>query len=132
MTNEKRLIDAIGKFVLNAGDLTGHIMVFENGYATVFDRFAKVVCKFSVLDAPTVDAVEVVHGNWNIRCETHRDYHTGEVDEDFYLECSECHRKVWDVRQDDVLLGRYGKICNDYPYCHCGAKMDGGNEDGNL
>lgn len=80
--------------------------------------------------APTVDAVEVVHGNWNIRCETHRDNHTGEVDEDFYLECSECRRKVWDVSQSDVLLGRYGKICNDYPYCLCGAKMVGGAEDG--
>jgi len=55
-----RLIDAKGKFVLNAGDLTGHIMCCENGYATVFDRFAKVICKFSFLDAPTVDAVEVV------------------------------------------------------------------------
>ena len=60
MASEKRLIDAKGKFVLNAGDLTGHIMCFENGYATVFDRFAKVICKFSILDAPTVDAVEVV------------------------------------------------------------------------
>lgn len=60
MENEKRLIDAKGKFVLNAGDLTGHIMCIENGYATVFDRFAKVICKFSLLDAPTVDAVEVV------------------------------------------------------------------------
>lgn len=60
MATEKRLIDAKGKFVLNAGDLTGNIMCFENGYATVFDRFAKVICKFSILDAPTVDAVEVV------------------------------------------------------------------------
>ena len=71
-----------------------------------------------------VDTAPVVNGNWNIRCETHRDYSTGEVDEDFYLECSVCNRKVWDVSQDDVLLGRYGKICSDYPYCHCGAKMD--------
>lgn len=60
MATEKRLIDAKGKFVLNAGDLTGHIMCFENGYATVFDRSAKIICKFSILDAPTVDAVEVV------------------------------------------------------------------------
>ena len=83
-----------------------------------------------ILEAPTVEAVSVVHGNWNIRCEAHRDNHTGEVDEEFYIECSECHRKVWDVSQSDVLLGRYGKICNDYPYCHCGAKMDGCAEDG--
>ena len=85
---------------------------------------ARVQAMAAVSRVKVEDAVEVVHGNWNIRCETHRDYHTGEVDEDFYLECSECHRKVWDVSQDDVLLGRYGKICNDYPYCHCGVKMD--------
>lgn len=59
MATEKRLIDSKGKFTLNAGDITGHIMCVENGYATVFDRFAKVVCKFSLLDAPTVDAVPV-------------------------------------------------------------------------
>ena len=59
MATEKRLIDAKGKFTLNAGDITGHIMCVENGYATVFDRFAKIVCKFSLLDAPTVDAVPV-------------------------------------------------------------------------
>ena len=55
-----RLIDAKGKFVLNARDYTGHIICFENGYATVFDRFAKAICKFSILDAPAVDAVPVV------------------------------------------------------------------------
>ncbi|MBR2927531.1 MAG: hypothetical protein IKC24_00030 [Oscillospiraceae bacterium] len=64
-----------------------------------------------------------VRGNWNIRCESHRDNYTGEVDEEFYLECSVCGRKVWDVSQDDVLAGRYGKIVADYPFCHCGAKM---------
>lgn len=59
MADKKQMIDAEGKFVLNAGNITGHIMCCENGYATVFDRFAKVICKFSLLDAPTVDAVPV-------------------------------------------------------------------------
>ena len=35
MATEKRLIDAKGKFVLNAGDLTGHIMCFANGCCSV-------------------------------------------------------------------------------------------------
>ena len=79
MATEERLIDAKGKFELNADDITGHIMCVENGYATVFDRFAKVICTFDLLNAPTVDAVEVVHGRveevesvpnymWRYRC----------------------------------------------------------------
>jgi hypothetical protein len=73
---------------------------------------------------PTVDAAPVVHGHWNIRCESHQDSVTGEVDEEFYLECSECRRKVWDVSQDAIISGQYGKALSDFPYCHCGAKMD--------
>lgn len=54
--------------------------------------------------APTVDAVEVVHGRW---------HHCGEE----CFVCSVCH--------DNMMI--------DYSYCpNCGAKMDGGNEDGNL
>jgi hypothetical protein len=68
------------------------------------------------------DAVK--HGRWSIRCETHHDTYTGEVDEEFYLECSECHRNVWDVSQDAILMGDYRKAVADFPYCHCGCKMD--------
>ena len=101
---EKRLIDAKGKFTLNAGDITGHIMCVENGYATVFDRFAKVVCKFSLLDAPTVDAVEVVHGRW-IHVPS-SDMMTGKA-----YKCSECGKM------------RYGSYMPNY--CQwCGAKMN--------
>ena len=58
--------------------------------------------------APTVDAVEVVHGQW-----IHHYYDSGKpIDDKWY--CSEC------------------AMCNNYKrtwYCpHCGAKMDG---DGN-
>ena len=35
--------------------------------------------------------------------------------------CSKCNRVVWDDTGYDVA--------KDYPYCHCGAKMKGG-EDG--
>lgn len=60
MENKKQLVDVNEKFVINACDLSGHIIRFENGYATVFDRWANVICKFSLVHAPTVDAVEVV------------------------------------------------------------------------
>ena len=78
-----------------------------------------------VNEVPAADVVPVVHGRWSIRCETHRDTHTGEVDEEFYLECSECKRKVWDVSQDAIIMGDYRKAIADFPYCHCGARMDG-------
>ena len=125
-----RLIDAYGEHRLVAADNTDCELIFANETIGVYDNRGEIIAEFDPDDIPKVDAVPVVQGNWNIRCEAHRDNHTGEVDEDFYLECSECHRKVWDVSQSDVLLGRYGKICNDDPYCHCGAKMDGGAEDG--
>ena len=37
--------------------------------------------------------------------------------------CSECGRVVWDDTGYDVS--------KDYPYCHCGAKMNEDAEDGN-
>ena len=59
-----------------------------------------------VEDAPTIDAVHVVHGHW-ITKTRHEHYPSGkEYEEDF---CSAC--------------GMRGSI--EYDYCpHCGAKMD--------
>ena len=55
-------------------------------------------------NAPTVDAVPVVHGRW---------IHKGA----WHIECSECN----------YILAHIGEAKN---YCpNCGAKMDGGNED---
>ena len=66
---------------------------------------------FAIIDRineqPTVDAVEVVHGRW-----IDTDYKP-----DIYCKCSVCGRRVY--------------AYDDYNYCpRCGAKMDGGNEDG--
>lgn len=60
--------------------------------------------------APTVDAVEVVHGQW-------------EQQQGLYS-CSECGKTCpYDVQADTIMYW----TCN---YCpSCGAKMDGGNED---
>ena len=78
-----------------------------------------------IFDAPTVDAVEVVHGRWIWDVETHGDPMYC-VDEDFGYRCSEC--QAW---ADEY--GVEGDIYEEPPthilhYCpNCGAKMDGDN-----
>ena len=55
-------------------------------------------------NAPTVDAVEVVHGRW--------------IDEYPYVRCSECNAEWVNCRTDNEPSLFY--------YCpNCGAKMDG-------
>lgn len=96
----------------------------------VLDKLEKAgaICELGkclIEDFPAADVVEVVHGHWNIRCESHHDNWTGETDEEFYLECSECGRRAWDVNQLDAMNGNYRAVINAFPYCHCGAKMEG-------
>lgn len=68
-------------------------------------------------DAPTVDAVPVVHGRWINKTENRKMdelciYTTERVD------CSVCDHIFWHT---SALT---------YSFCpHCGAKMDGGNEE---
>ena len=100
MATEKRLIDA------NA--LMGHI---GEEYDLNYGEIQTDPIKFfqMVEDAPTVDAVEVVHGQW--------------VSDkaDILFHCSVCETQIstdWDY--DDLY----------WNYCpNCGAKMDG---DGNA
>ena len=59
----------------------------------------KLLQVMSIADVPTADVVEAKHGEW--------------ISNEFggvYV-CSECGRK---------------ETTNIEPYCHCGAKMDGG------
>ena len=97
----------------------------DYGFGTMQARHDGVTCveELCVKQAPAADVVEVKHGNWSIRCKTYHDTHTGEYDEEFYLECSSCGREVWDINPADVC--NYGKLVAQFPYCHCGAKMDG-------
>lgn len=82
-----------------------------------------------VNDAPAADVAAVRHGRWEVKCESHCCDHTGEYDEDYHLECSVCHQKVWDVSQDALIMGDVEKATRDFPFCHCGARMDlGGAE----
>ena len=60
MANEKRLIDANGRYTIYANDYPGYSICFSGGIISVFYDFGRCVCEFDAEDAPTVDAVEVV------------------------------------------------------------------------
>lgn len=78
--------------------------------------------------APSVDAEAVRHGRWIVKCETHGDpYDDGQWEEWMAL-CSECGRIIC-LDDFECAKGNVGKEIAKFPYCHCGAKMDG-DEDG--
>ncbi len=97
MANERRLIDANAIKYEKRTECFGHGAFFE----------VQKVYKEDIDKIPTVDAVEVVHGRW-------------EIDKSFMpfiSTCSECGA-IYDI--DGAF---------DWYYCpNCGAKMDG---DGN-
>lgn len=113
MANEKRLIDADA--LMDA---------FRSYMVERYDREKCVseenckTCEIGCLwrkmisSAPTVDAVEVVHGRW-----------VGHYDGSWI------HKRKWLTGYDCSVCGNF--INTMTPYCpYCGAKMDGGNEDG--
>lgn len=69
--------------------------------------------KFDIDEAPTIDAVPVVHGRWI------------EMERVHYFKCSRCRNPIpykfgWRLYDGVVANKRY------YNYCpNCGAKMDG-------
>lgn len=66
----------------------------------------------TIADVPTVDDVEVVHGRWVLRQDDGYEWH----------ECSSCRAQPLNDNAERPVLS---------DYCpHCGAKMDGGNDDG--
>ena len=68
----------------------------------------------SIRNAPTIDAEPVRHGRWLYNSYPTVWYGHGEPPE---WVCSECEERAY----------------NTYDYCpHCGAKMDGGNDDENA
>ena len=104
MANEKRLIDA--NEVIRSMQ---RVIDEENNPNSLGCRVMREIIKGLEL-TPTVDAVEVVHGRWRLE--------TDEEEPNLMFKlvvCSVC-----------------GKTANGmYNYCpNCGAKMDGGNEDG--
>lgn len=90
------------KKLIDACDLWSDIMMLpHNG-----DMISSEEVEEAIKDAPTVDAVEVVHGRWKPVD------HDGSWRVDM---CSVCHRRMHYVDYDQP-----------YQYCpNCGAKMDG-------
>ena len=113
MANEMRLIDANALlesiegtdwYTINyKGDATQGAPCEEVAWYKATDIYS------AIENAPTVDAVEVVHGEW-------KNKQTNSIFT-WHLECSVCGVDY------HTYVG--------YNYCpNCGAKMDGGNEDG--
>ena len=78
--------------------------------------------------AHTAEVEEVRHGEWKLKSEIRQ--LLDDVDEEFYVECPICHRIEWVpyILTEEKTL----EYANEhYPYCHCGAKMDGG-KNGNV
>lgn len=105
MKNEKRLIDA------NA--LMESIYDTEYSICCPLDEVSGVIN-----DAPTVDAVEVVHGRWE-------DMWGGKYANPRYR-CSVCKEKaLYKSVQDELLSWHDVQVLT--PYCpYCMAKLDGG------
>lgn len=70
--------------------------------------------KHCIKAMPTVDAVEVVHGEW-IRKEYNSDYPY------YRMECSNCGGRM---PRDQMTKEYYSDYCQN-----CGAKMDGGDKE---
>ena len=112
MANEKRLIDANAFFdIVRFADADMHEVDTNENHTYGFTREA---IKDMLDDAPTVDAVEVVHGRWEAYKPESRGYAFG-------FTCSNCGVTTY--------LDYAQKVC-DYNYCpNCGAKMDGDGND---
>ena len=96
MTTEKQLIDAY--------KLEDLVRSNSARYHHVDDVIA------AIAGQPTVDAVEVVHGQWEQvqRWATKAKYR-----------CSVCGREIMSATTVNIAK---------YPYCHCGAKMEDENK----
>lgn len=71
-----------------------------------------------ILEAPTVDVEPIVHGQWLVK--------KNNFDATIF-KCSKCFRTI------EVMNDYFGiptkHASHYYPYCHCGAKMDGENNE---
>jgi hypothetical protein len=102
MATEKRLIDANELLRIYKKWIPQLALPEDEG-----DKRGVETCIAVLEDQPTVDAVEVVHGEWD----TIVDDYCGLV----ALKCSVCNTQWW--FEDDASFGKYH-------YCpYCGAEM---------
>ena len=109
MASEKRLIDA--NALKNKAKYQGHcVRPLVTGYHLC-------VSVSDIDNASTVDAVEVVHGEWDALREIKR-YRGENIP---VIQCSECKCYFCDIINNHYYM---------YHYCpNCGAKMDGERKD---
>lgn len=129
MENEKWLIDAnVVRHKINAfaasvvyrgndemfnGKDTCNPYEYTRGYERGILDAQKIVC-----GQDTVDAVEVVHAKWLYDSGSGKNF------------CSDCYEYALSFKKDTLYGGDLYEVCLT-DYCpSCGAKMDGGNEDG--
>ncbi len=118
---EKRLIDAnalLAKFKEHRDLYAPSWESFKTSSIHVKSRVDEIdTCMADVINAPTLDAVEVVHGRWE-------DMYDGKYANPRYR-CSACKEKaLYKMEQDELLSWHEVQALTDY--CpNCGAKMDG-------
>lgn len=79
-----------------------------------------------ISSAPAADVVEVVHGEWEIVSESYRLF--DDYDEAFHVKCPFCDRTYYvPFEFEEEKMIAYAR--EHYPFCHCGAKMDGGKHE---
>lgn len=72
--------------------------------------------KFDIDEFPAADVAPVVHGRWKL-------LHKGDWTSVFI--CSVCGRR--ETIAESEAYNSALKMPKKYPYCHCGARMDGTN-----
>lgn len=86
----------------------------RGGSMTALTRLERAYAE--IREMPAADVAEVVHGQWCVS-------KIRSIETVFY--CSECKRTV--TVGNDFFGEAPKNVSAAYPYCHCGAKMDGGN-----
>ena len=92
---------------IDADKINAELM--DEYHGMISDESMKIYKIMQMLDnAPTADVEEVRHGKW---------IYKGHIDMMGYVfQCSVCWR--W------MFANSTKNIIGEYPYCHCGAKMD--------
>lgn len=82
--------------------------------------------KGNIMEVPAADVAPVVHGEWEIVSESYRLF--DDYDEAFSVKCPFCDRIYYvPFEFEEEKMIAYAR--EHYPYCHCGAKMDGGKHE---
>ena len=99
------------------------VFTVKSGFISPEMRGARKVID-RIKNAPTADVVEVKHGEWKLMGT--EKFMDGSYSSKFF--CSKCLREIGVCHEHKSDSHKYAKSM--YPYCHCGAKMDGNRREG--